>query len=124
MASENSFQCSLSSTISSGTQQIAFSGRGDRVTGNDFTHSIIATNNSATVTIALPAGVLAHVVAKNIDPTNSVHVQTSTSTGTGTHRFATLPPGGIIMLPAAASTTYYFLAAAGTPDIEYFLLST
>lgn len=124
MANENSFQVSLSSTITAGTQQIAFSGRGDRASGTSFTHSVIATASGATVSVALPTGTLAQLVAKNIDPTNSIHAQTSTSTGTGTHRFATLPPGGIIFLPVAGSTTYYFLSSAGTPTLEYFLLST
>ena len=91
-----------------------------------FENGVVATSTTPSQ-LSIASGTAGYVIIKNLSTTGgeTVHVQTTSTSGVGDHRFATLPiDGGICIYPLKASGAVWLQAATGTPKVEYAILST
>ncbi len=93
---------------------------------NQFFESGIVATSTTPSQITITSGTAQYILLVNKSTTSgeTIHVQTTNTSGVGDHRFATLPiDGGIALLPIKSSGAIWLQSAAGTPAVEYTLLS-
>lgn len=127
MADELSLRvvASYVSAATSGTVKISSSVTQDK-SGSVFD---INTGTASTTPsqLSISSGTTGYVWIRNKSTTvgQTIHVQTTNTSGVGDHRFATLPiNGGTILYPLKASGAVWLQAASGSPAFEYALIGT